>query len=372
MGAVEGNREPGGGAGGHPPWHLRATVLPSGLHTDLWVASGRISSTPVLGATSLPAGGFVFSGLVDAHVHPGVTGIGEPLDEARLREDLTALARAGTTLVRVPGSPSRLPAWVRTEPGLPRVLSAGVPITAPGRFFPGWGRPHEPGDVPGAAAEESAAADGWAKLIADWFDEDGVYTPSFSPPVLAEAVRRVHAAGGRVAAHTQHADSGRDAVAAGVDSVEHGMHLPFEALGPMAGQGTALVPTAVTFAAMEPAMTGGDVPEPVARWYREGWARHPELVRRAHGAGVTVLAGTDLPVGSLPDEIRWLHRAGLPLEDALGAASWTARAWLGLPGLAEGAPADLVVLAEDPRLTPDALADPLVVMVGGRLVAPAP
>jgi imidazolonepropionase-like amidohydrolase len=358
-------------SGERSAWHLHGTLLPSGRRTDIWVADGTISFTPVEGATTFPVEGFVLPGLVDVHVHPGVTGIGEPLDEARLRDDLTALARMGVTAVRVPGSPARLPAWTRSEPGLPRVLSAGVPITAPGRFFAGWGRPCEPDDVAGAAAEEAAAAGGWAKLIADWFDDEGGYVPSFAPSTIAATVRRVHAVGGRVAAHVQHGGSGRDAVAAGVDSIEHGMHLPFEALGAMADQGIALVPTAVTFAAMADMMAGDDVPPVTRHWFGEGWARHPELVRRAHEAGVPVLAGTDLPVGALLDEIRWLCRAGLPAEDALGAASWTAREWLGLPGIAEGAPADLMVVADDPRVHLDTLANPRLIMIGGRVVTPS-
>jgi imidazolonepropionase-like amidohydrolase len=38
----------------------------------------------------------------------------------------------------------------------------------------------------------------------------------------------------------------------------------------------------------------------------------------------------------------------MPAHQALGAASWTARSYLGLPGLVPGAPADAVVYDEDP------------------------
>ncbi len=47
--------------------------------------------------------------------------------------------------------------------------------------------------------------------------------------------------------------------------------------------------------------------------------------------------------GLVASEIALLRDAGLPAAAALAAGSWAARTWLGLPGLEEGAPADLVV-----------------------------
>ncbi|MFF9508677.1 hypothetical protein ACF1BU_11435 [Streptomyces sp. NPDC014724] len=61
-------------------------------------------------------------------------------------------------------------------------------------------------------------------------------------------------------------------------------------------------------------------------------------------------------------------RAGLPAHAALGAASWTARAWLGLPGLVDGAPADLVAYAGDPTLDPAVLNRPSRIVLRGRVV----
>ena len=52
---------------------------------------------------------------------------------------------------------------------------------------------------------------------------------------------------------------------------------------------------------------------------------------------------------TVADEIRELHALGLPVEEALAAGSWAARAWLGEPAIEDGAPADLVLYAADPR-----------------------
>jgi imidazolonepropionase-like amidohydrolase len=67
-------------------------------------------------------------------------------------------------------------------------------------------------------------------------------------------------------------------------------------------------------------------------------------------------------------EIRALHAAGIPAEAALAAGSWAARAYLGLPGLDEGAPADLVVYAADPRQDLGTLAAPARIVLRGTVV----
>ena len=51
------------------------------------------------------------------------------------------------------------------------------------------------------------------------------------------------------------------------------------------------------------------------------------------------------------------------------AGSWDARDFLGLPGLVEGAPADLVVYAADPRRDLSTLAEPVRIVLRGRVVA---
>jgi imidazolonepropionase-like amidohydrolase len=67
-------------------------------------------------------------------------------------------------------------------------------------------------------------------------------------------------------------------------------------------------------------------------------------------------------------EIELLLSAGLEPQVALGAASWIARTWLGLPLIEEGAPADLVAFREDPREDPAVLFDPALVILDGRLI----
>jgi imidazolonepropionase-like amidohydrolase len=349
--------------------HLRGTVLPDDTVRDLWVSGDQISLEPLPDAETVHVGGYIIPGLVDGHCHPGTVGVGAPLDIDQLVADGTAHVLAGTALLRVPGSASRLPAWFGEREDLPRVVAAGLPIAVDGGFFPGWGRQVPPDRVPEVAAEE-AGSSGWCKLIIDWMTDEGGYEPTMSAELVAAATTAAHEAGGKVAVHTQSADGGCAAVAARVDSIEHGMHLPTDLLDEMAAAGTVFVPTASTFAALRPQMSGDEVPPALRTWFATGFDRHAGLVRDAYEAGVTILAGTDLPPGSLVEEIRWLAEAGMSAHDALGAGSWAARDWLGFPGVAHDAPADLLVFADDPRRDLRILNHPECVIVRGHVIAP--
>jgi imidazolonepropionase-like amidohydrolase len=102
-------------------------------------------------------------------------------------------------------------------------------------------------------------------------------------------------------------------------------------------------------------------------------ARREQHVRDLHDAGVPLLVGTDaggtIGHGRIADEALALVEAGIPAPEVVAAASWRTRAWLGVPGLAEGESADLVVYPADPRADVRVLAAPDAVVLRGRRVA---
>ena len=338
---------------------LRVTgiVLPEREERTLFIDGGVLREDPVPGADRLIDGGWLLPGLVDVHTHPGAEQPGDPFEDTVLRRDLADQAAAGVLLIRAPGSAARIPAWAHDEDGLPRVRSAGPWLATPGRFFPDWGRRI-------TEAELAAASGGWCKIIGDWAQDE----PPVPLDVLCASVTAVHAAGGKVAVHSQTAPGCANAVAAGADSLEHGMHLDPALLDQMAAQGTALVPTIGAFA-QAAVRVRAQAPSPRRDAFLHGWAALPGIARAAYEAGVTVLAGTDThPCGTIAQEVERLISAGLPRAAALGAACWTARSWLGLPGLVDGAPADLVVFAEDPVAHPDVLHHPSRIILRGQVV----
>jgi imidazolonepropionase-like amidohydrolase len=392
--------------------HVRGTVLPEREERSVWIDGGVLREDPAADAETVADGGWLMPGLVDVHTHPGAERPGDPFDEAVLRRHLADHAAAGVLLIRAPGAAARIPGWAHDADGLPRVRSAGPWLATPGRFFPGWGRHVTEAELAQAAAQEAAAAleaaqdaapggpgpettpgppaaawaasaargpasapapaprpgaaplSGWCKIIGDWaWDE-----PPVPLAVLREVTSTVHAIGGRVSVHAQTAAGCANAVAAGVDSLEHGMHLDPGLLDQMAAQGTALVPTLNAFAAAAFQVRAGD-PGSRRDAYLAGWAAMPPTARAAYEAGVTVLAGTDThPCGTVAEEVERLISAGLPRGAAVGAASWTARTWLGLPGLTDGAPADLVIFDEDPVAHPDVLHHPRRVILRGQIL----
>jgi imidazolonepropionase-like amidohydrolase len=339
---------------------IRGFALPEGEPVDLYADGDRWTTDPVAGA-ELVAEGWLLPGLVDAHTHPGAEKPGDPMDLDVLREDLRAHLASGVTLIRAPGLVDDPPDWFgRTDDG-PRAVHAGPWLAQHGQFMPGWGRRPEPAELPAVAAGQ-AARTGWAKVVVDWSVDDEVMPVD----LLREVVARVHAVGGRLAAHTQHPAGGVVAVEAGVDSVEHGMGLDPQLLPRMAERGTALTPTlSVITGSLARVSAGPDSPR--RRWYVSGASVHGRLTAAAVEAGVTVLAGTDSrPHGGIVGEIRAMLDAGVAPHAAIAAASWTARAYLGLPGLSDGAPADAVVFDADPRTDLNQLDRPRAVIARGR------
>jgi imidazolonepropionase-like amidohydrolase len=222
---------------------------------------------------------------------------------------------------------------------------------------------------------EARAGDGWVKLVGDWIDRDaGDLTPCWPADVLAQAVAAAHEEGARVTAHCFGEQSLRDLAAAGTDCVEHACGLEPDTVAAFAEQGIAIVPTLVNID------TFPEIAAPAREKFPAYHAHMLDLHERrfqtigaAHDAGVPVYVGTDaggsLPHGLVATEVARLGEAGLSPAQALDAASWGARTWLGRPGLEEGEEADLVVYPADPRADLRVLAAPARVVLRGRVVA---
>jgi imidazolonepropionase-like amidohydrolase len=360
--------------------HLRGTFLPSGEERDVFVTDeGTLTfdaNAPGAGdARTLYRGGFVLPGLVDAHAHLGLASPAgrEAPDDERARASARAQLREGVLALREPGGSNRASTALGPANGAPRVIASGRWLAGPSRFLPGFAREVTPEELPEAAVEElRAGGGGWAKVIADWRVGDDWGVVSFGPEALAEATRQVHAEGGRLAVHAMFRPATEAAIRAGVDSIEHGTFMDEGLVAAMAEQRIAWTPTLSAIRMVTSGRQQLGVPAEVAAALAEGVGSLPPALRAAAEAGVTVLAGTDaaLPHGLVREEIGALIEAGLPSDVALGGASWEARRFLGLPGLDEGARADLVVFERDPRDDPrEGLVDPALIVLDGRVIS---
>jgi imidazolonepropionase-like amidohydrolase len=143
----------------------------------------------------------------------------------------------------------------------------------------------------------------------------------------------------------------------------------------MVANNVALVPTVRQLENFPGYAAAGEAKFPkYAEHMRALFARRRETIGAAHEAGVAIYAGTDaggvLPHGLIGEEVLELTTYGLGAEEALGAASWRAREWLGLDGtLAEGTAADFVVFDRNPLEDLRVLMEPSRIVLRGTVVA---
>jgi len=337
----------------------------------VWVVSGRLTFERVAGAQTVLDGGWLVPGLVDAHCHVGL-GPGGAVDLAEARRQALVDRDAGALLLRDAGSPLDT-SPLQGEAELPRILRAGRHLARPRRYLPEVAVELEPAQLPAAVAEQARAGDGWVKLVGDWIDrERGDLVPLWAAAELAAAVRAAHDAGARITAHVFGAEAVDGLLDAGFDCIEHATGMTDDQIGRLAAAGTAVVPTLINVENF-PGIADRATRFPAYAAHMRRLHEHaPARVRAAYEAGVPIYAGSDagggIAHGRIGDEIRALAGAGLPAEAALAAGSWAARSWLGLPGLAEGAPADLVAYPEDPGADLAVLAAPVRVLRAGAVV----
>jgi imidazolonepropionase-like amidohydrolase len=234
----------------------------------------------------------------------------------------------------------------------------------------------EPEDLTAYVVKEAQRSDGWVKLVGDWISRDaGDLAPSFPPEAFAAAIEAAHEQGARVTAHCFGETVLPTLIEAGIDCIEHGTGLTTDLIDTMVARGTALVPTVMQLNNFPGYAEAGEERFPAyAATMRDLYAHRRETIMSAYEAGVPIYAGTDaggvLPHGGIAGEVLELAAYGIAPEDALGAASWRARAWLGWNAtLEEGAPADFVVLDRNPLEDLTVLKSPARVVLRGRVVA---
>lgn len=373
-----------------PALHVRGRGLPDGQPVQWWIVDegspaeggtrGVLRAEPVRGAETVFGadgdGGWILPGLVDAHCHVGLgpvpggaVGIEEAAAQAETERDVGAL------LLRDCGSPTDTRSLDDRE-DLPRIIRAGRHVAKPKRYLAGYAVDVEDeSQLPAIVAEQARRGDGWVKLVGDWIDRSvGDLAPLWDDAILAQAIDAAHANGARVTAHVFGEDALPGLITAGIDCIEHGTGLTDDTIDLMVRHGTALVPTLINLENF-PGIADQAVKYPTyAAHMRDLYRRSYSRVAAAREAGVPIYAGTDagstIVHGRIGDEVAALGGIGMSPTEALGAACWSAREWLGRPGLADGAPADLVCYADDPRGGAAVLHAPALVILRGRVFRP--
>ncbi|MGZ7079321.1 MAG: amidohydrolase family protein [Thermoanaerobaculia bacterium] len=182
---------------------------------------------------------------------------------------------------------------------------------------------------------------------------DPVDAPELSQDEMNAIVEEAHHWGRKVAAHCHGDVAGKMAIAAGVDSIEHGSFLKPDTLAMMHDKGVYLVPTLLAGE-----WIGGKIdkfPPPIATKGKAALAARSEMFRNALKAGVKIAFGTDSavsPHGMNAREFSLMTGLGMSPVAALRSATSVAAALLGVDDrtgtIAPGKFADIIAVPGNP------------------------
>jgi imidazolonepropionase-like amidohydrolase len=206
-------------------------------------------------------------------------------------------------------------------------------------------------------------------------ESDPVDVPQLTPEELGAIVSEAHKWNRKVAAHCHGDAAARLAIAAGVDSIEHGSFLTEDTLRLMKSKGVWLVPTrmAVYWVNKE----ADTYPPNIAAKARAAWAAHAKMFRTALRVGVKIAFGTDAgvyPHGMNAQEFGLMTDLGMAPAAALLAGTRDAAKLLGVESdvgtLEAGKVADIVAVPGNVLTDIRATEHPLFVMHLGHVVLP--
>jgi imidazolonepropionase-like amidohydrolase len=199
----------------------------------------------------------------------------------------------------------------------------------------------------------------------------------FSPAEMQAIVEEAHRYGKKVAAHAHGTEGIKDAIRAGVDSIEHGTLLDAEAVRMMKERGTYLVPTGFIWDYSPPEPESSQSTQSPAKQERERRFKNGILTsfRMAVDAGVKIAMGSDssvIPHGENPKEVVWMATHGMTPLQAIRAATTNAADLLGwtdrVGSITKGKYADIIAIRGNPLEDVKLLENVGFVMKGGLVV----
>ena len=204
-------------------------------------------------------------------------------------------------------------------------------------------------------------------------ESDPVDVPQLTPEELSAIISEAHKWNRKVAAHCHGDTAARLAIAAGVDSIEHGSFLTEDTLKQMKAKGVYLVPTRLAiYWVMKQVDT---FPPQIAAKARAAAAAHEKMFRTALRVGVPIAFGTDSgvsPHGMNALEFSLMTDLGMSPAAALEAGTRDAARLLGIDNdtgtLERGKAADIVAVPGNVLEDIHATEHPTFVMRGGRIV----
>jgi imidazolonepropionase-like amidohydrolase len=378
---------------------------------------GRIVAAGPAQATTVPkdaeridvSGLTVMPGLIDCHVHLALRL--EPVHDRVQRSATDIVVRClqagreflegGVTTVRDAGY---TPAGIKRAfasgafPG-PRTQVSCQPLSQTGGHGDEWtpsgaiiatemsdlppGIADGPDAVRRATRLQIRAGADWIKVMTTggvWSAADFPDSSQFTVDEIRAIVEEAQAAGIRgTLAHAEGTAGIKNALRAGISSIEHGDLIDDEGIDLMLERDVPLIPTFnINFSLMDEArIARGEVPPWAVEKMRYLFEHQQRNFRHAVERGVRVVMGTDSFAGMYPPaELAYMSEYGLGPFRAIQAATIEAARLLGLTDqvgtLEAGKQADLIAVSGDPLTEPELWRDPariVFVMQGGRVAA---
>ena len=315
-------------------------------------------------------------GLIDCHVHfclgaeadvvAAVERESSSVTLLKAAELARRTVQAGFTTVRDVGFRDHAVFALKKaiESGLtpgPRILAAGLAICMPGGHARFIGREADGVEAVRAAVQDQLTAGAEViKVIAS----GGVLTPGTSPDQAQMTVEELRAAvevaathGRHVAAHAHGASGMKNALRAGVHSIEHATLMDDEAAGMMTRRGVYMVPTLSALATTAACPTGCGIPDSARSKARNMVKQHEKSFRSAVRRGVPIALGTDAGTpfnhhGENAQELERMVALGMTPMDAIMTSTSAAARLLRLSDeigtIEAGKQADLLVVEGNP------------------------
>lgn len=292
-------------------------------------------------------------GMIDMHVHLNMDATPDPA--ALINKDNEAMAayrslnnaqkhlRAGITTVRNCGSKYNVDITLREAilEGMfigPRIFAAGQPIVMTGGHCHYFAIEADgENEVRKAARTQIKNGADVLKLMAT----GGGLTPGVKPGASQLSESEMHAActeachaGKTTAAHAQGNDGIKNAIRAGVTTIEHGVYLDDEAIRLMLEHGTYLVATlAAPYNVIRHGVEAG-IPAYAVDKNKEASVPHQESFQLAYTSGVKIATGTDAGTpfnfhGDFVTELEIMEKLGMSVQEIIQAATFTAAEALG-------------------------------------------
>src|SRR5438874_871584 len=227
-------------------------------------------------------------------------------------------------------------------------------------------------EVKNGADVIKAAVSGGVLSLADEVD-----TPQLTPAEMAALVDESHRLRKKVAVHCHGDQAAKEAIEAGVDSIEHGSFMKPETLALMKNKGTYLTPTLM---ATEWIMSKIDNYPPVLQEKaKAAAAARSDMFRNAVKMGVRISFGTDaavFPHGQNAKEFKLMVDLGMQPIDALRSATATTAELFGIAQktgtLEKGKFADVIAMPGDPTADITATERVSFVMKEGKIIRNGP